>query len=136
MKRTLLAIALAVASVPAVADDTPWTIHTASVHFGPGTEGLNNVNPGVAYQFANNVRVGGLYNSYKLPSVYAAYIHDVTDNFHVGLGVVSGYTWSSEEHALVGKANSVVPLLAVEADITDNVSLVWFGQAINLEVKF
>lgn len=133
MKKTLLAIALAVAAVPAAAE---WTVHTGSVHFGPHADEMNNFNPGLAYQFANNVRVGGFYNSYEKPSAYAAYVYDVRDNVHVGLGVISGYKWNSDQKDITGDTRGVLPLVAVEVDLNDSISLIWFAQAVSLEFKF
>jgi hypothetical protein len=133
MKRCLLAAALLAVAIPAAAE---WTIHTGSVHFGSGSDEMNNLNPGIGYQFRNNVRVGALYNSYKYASAYAAYVYDVRDNVHLGFGAITGYKWDSDQKDLVGDSTGVVPLFAVEVDLSDSLSLLWFGQAINLEYKF
>lgn len=117
-----------------------WTIHTVSAHVG--VSGLNNVNPGVGYNVTDGLRVGALYNSYKKPSAYVAGFIDFPpgqNRVRVGGGLISGYTFDTSDTAdslITGKTTGIVPLVAVEVDITKNVSVVWFGQAFNLEVKF
>ena len=132
-----LSLAIALAASQAVAEDAgTWTIHTVSAHIG--VSGLNNVNPGAGYNLTRHIRVGGFYNSYEKPSLYAAAFGDINSRVRIGAGLVSGYTFDtdSDEGFLSGKTSGVVPLLALEVDITRNLSLAWFGQAINLEVKF
>ena len=99
------------------------------------TPGMHNFNPGVGYDINPNVRVGGLYNSYKEPSFYAAGIVNITDKFRTGLGVISGYKL---EGGLVheGSHTSIIPFIAMEYDLTDHVSVAWFGEVVHLELKF
>ena len=130
MKKLILAAALAALTGSALADG--WTVHTRSMHFG--VDGLNNNNPGLAYDVRPDVRVGALYNSYKKPSLYAAKIIPLNRYMRVGLGVITGYTWRDGD--IHGKTTGILPLLAVEADLAPNISVIWLGQAINLEVKF
>lgn len=134
MKKSILAMALALGLSTAAAGND-WTIHTVSVHVG--VEDLNNLNPGIGYNVTDDIRVGAFYNSYKLPSVYAAKLIPLHPRVRLGLGAITGYKLvSPDEGLIVGKATGVVPLLAIEADITDNVSVIWFGRALNLEVRF
>lgn len=133
----LALIALALGLTAALATDAHsaeggWTVHTVSVHVG--ASGLNNFNPGVGYALTDNFRVGALYNSYKVPSAYALGIYNVNSRFRVGAGVISGYTYNNG--AVSGKASGVLPAVAAELDITKRLSVVWFGQAFNLEFKF
>jgi hypothetical protein len=136
MKFTLLAAAMALGfsyTFDASAEQGDWTAHTVSVHVG--VTGLNNFNPGLAYDVRDDLRVGALYNSYKKPSLYVAKLFNVGNRFRAGVGVVSGYKWESGE-GVSGKTSGILPLVAAELDITNNVSIIWFGQAFNLEVKF
>jgi hypothetical protein len=112
------------------------TVHTVSTHIG--VSGLNNINPGVAYDVTDNFRVGALVNSYKKPSAYAALMIPMGDRLRIGAGVISGYRFSKgdEDGMVQGHTAGLVPLVAVEVDITKRLSAVWMGQAINLEVKF
>lgn len=107
------------------------TVHTVSTHVG--VDGLNNINPGIGIDY-RDVRFGALYNSFEKPSVYGAYIVPLHPRVRVGLGAVTGYEY--RDGGIYGKTTGVMPLFAVEADITDNVSVLWFGRAINLELKF
>ena len=132
--KTILAIALSATLGLAQADQGDWTVHTVSAHLI--TEDMNNFNPGLAYDITDNYRVGGLYNSFEKPSLYVARIFDVHSRVRVGAGIISGYKWDSDQNDVVGKTASVLPFLAVEVDVTDNVSVIWFGEALNLEVKF
>lgn len=111
-----------------------WTIHTVSAHVG--VKGLNPYNPGIGYDVTDKVRVGALYNSYKKPSGYALYIVPLHPRFRFGAGLISGYKLNTNTWEVSGKTGSIIPAVALEADITRNVSAVWFGQAINLELKF
>ena len=133
MKKTALALALLASASLAAAGEV--VVHTGSVHFGPGTEGLNNFNPGLGYDFGR-YQVGGFYNSYELPSFYGAWKWPVTDRFTIGLGAISGYTWDRDAHEITGKSNGVIPLVAVSFRVTKHIGLTYFGQAINLEVRF
>lgn len=133
MKKTILALALAASTALASAGEV--VVHTGSIHFGPGTEGLNNFNPGIGYDFGR-YQVGGFYNSYELPSLYGAWKLPVTNRISVGLGLISGYAWDRDENALVGKRNGLVPLVAVSFRLTRHIGFTYFGQAINLEVRF
>ncbi len=108
------------------------TIHTVSTHVG--VKGLNNINPGVAYDLTDRLRLGALLNSYKKPSAYAAYMIPILPRLRVGIGAISGYQLNGMR--ISGKTASVIPLFAVEVDVLKNISVVWMGQAINLEVKF
>ena len=107
------------------------TVHTVSTHVG--VSGMNNINPGIGIDY-RDVRFGALYNSFEKPSVYGAYIVPLHPRVRVGLGAVTGYEY--RDGGFYGKTTGVLPLFAVEADITDNVSVLWFGRAINLELKF
>ena len=132
----VIVIAMFVASMllntrTAEAAEGDITIHTVSTHIG--VSGLNNINPGVAYDVTDRLRVGVLRNSFKKPSAYAALMWALHDRVHLGVGVISGY--GIEDGAIIGKTAGIIPLLAVELDITDHVSVVWMGQAINLELK-
>lgn len=122
-------ILLCLLSFPAFGD---VTVHTVSTHLQ--TSGLNNINPGVGYDFGS-LRLGGIYNSYKKPSLYAVGIIDVTDSFRVGAGVVSGYRFQ-DGLVVKGDHDSIIPLIAAEYDLTKHVSIVWFGEVLNLELKF
>jgi len=108
------------------------TVHTFSVHLQG--RGLNNVNPGVGYDVTDTFRTGILYNSYKKPSVYAAYIVPWSPRIRAAFGVVTGYAFKDKR--IQGKTYSAVPLVALEVDLTDTISILWFGTALNLEVKF
>ena len=114
------------------ADEGDITVHTASVHVG--ASGLNNINPGIAYDLKDRLRLGALLNSFKKPSVYAAYLIPLGTKVRVGVGVITGYEY--KDGRVLGKTASAIPMLAVEVDITDHVSVLWFGQALNLELKF
>ncbi len=127
-----VAIGLTLAAGSCDAEQGDITLHTVSVHVG--APGLNNINPGVAYDVTDNVRVGGLYNSYKKPSVYAAYLYPLSSRFRIGAGIVTGY--AIDGRRIKGKTVSAIPLLAAEFDVTKRLSVIWFGQAFNLEVKF
>jgi len=133
MKKTILALALALSAPLAAAGEV--VVHTGSVHFGPGTDGLNNFNPGLGYDFGS-YQVGGFYNSYELPSFYGAWKWNVTDRISFGVGAITGYTWDSDEHHITGKRNGVIPLVAVGFRVTKHIGLTYFGQAISLEVRF
>jgi len=110
-----------------------WTVHTVSDHLK--TTGLNNINPGIAYDFTPNFRAGGLYNSYHRPSFYAVGLAHVNSRLRLGAGVISGYKLHGKD---VGKGSdtSIIPLIAVEYDLTKHVSIAWFGEVLNLELKF
>lgn len=134
MKKTLLAIALLGGWANAFAQGNGWTVHTVSVH--AATQGLNNINPGIAYDVRDDLRVGAIYNSYKKPSLYVAKLFNVRKRFRAGLGVISGYTWDNDKGGVYGKTSGILPLVAAEFDLAPGVSLLWFGEAFNLEVKF
>ena len=132
MKWNLKAIALALAIVPStvIAD---VSIHTVSLHMV--SKGVNNFNPGVGYDI-KSARVGILYNSFKRPSVYALGIIDITPILRIGAGVIRGYSFDTDNTVITRDDNHWMPLVAVEVDITKSLSLVWFGDAINVEYKF
>lgn len=109
-----------------------WTIHTVSTHLK--TDGVNNINPGIAYDF-DYIRVGGVYNSYENLSLYVVGIADITSSFRVGAGAISGYKFKNNDVA-EGDSTSIIPFIAFEYDITDNVSVVLFGEVLNLALKF
>ena len=132
MKKLILAAALAASLGAAHADQGDITLHTVSVHVG--VTGLNNINPGIAYDVRDDVRVGALYNSYNKPSLYVAKLIPIKRRLRIGLGVITGYTWRDND--VYGKTTGILPLLAVEADLLPGVSVIWFGQAISLELKF
>jgi hypothetical protein len=137
MKFTLLAAAMALGfsyAFDASAEQGDWTIHTVSVH--AGVTGLNNFNPGLAYDVRDDLRVGALYNSYEKPSLYVAKLFNIKKRFRAGVGVISGYKWDSDQNDVTGKTTGILPLVAAEFDIAPNISILWFGQAFNLEVKF
>jgi len=108
------------------------TVHTVSTHFG--ANGMNNINPGIAYNVHDRVRFGALVNSFKLPSAYGAYLLPVTEDIRLGFGLVTGYQF--KDGRILGKTNSVIPLFAVEVDVIKNVSVLWFGTAVNVTLKF
>lgn len=130
----ILIIILGLVFTPLAHADSKWTIHTVSTHLI--TDDMNNVNPGLAYDVREDIRIGALYNSYNRPSLYAAKIFPIHDRVRVGLGVITGYGWDSDEHDVYGKTTGVIPLLALELDVTKHVSIIWFGEALNLELKF
>ena len=110
-----------------------WTVHTVSEHIGQS--GFNNVNPGLGYDYTPSLRVGGLYNSFERPSFYAVGIYNLTDSFRIGAGVISGYVIKDWEVGQ-GDHDSIIPIIAMEYDISDHVSIAWFGTVLNLELKF
>lgn len=98
-------------------------MHLVSTH--PGQSGLNNINPGIAYNVTDDIRIGAVRNSYKRLSLYVMEVYSVTDRLRIGAGAASGY------EAEFG--SPIIPVVAVEYDITDSFSVVWFGLAFNLE---
>ena len=110
-----------------------FTVHTVSYHVG--ADDLNNVNVGLGYDIAENVRIGALYNSYSKPSAYAAAFVSLNKRVRIGAGVITGYA-IGEDWRLEGKTTSILPLAAAEVDLTEHVSVIWFGQALNLALKF
>lgn len=100
-----------------------WTVHTVSMHYQDGGQ-YNNINPGVAYDVMKYARVGAVINSYYRLSTYAAAIMPVSDKLRIGVGMVTGYR------------PGAVPLISVEYDIRPGLSIVWFGTALNMEIKF
>lgn len=137
MKATVIALAVSLVALSAAecqAREGGWTVHTVSAHVA--TRGLNNFNPGIAYDVRDDLRVGGLYNSYEKPSFYVAKLFNVRKRFRAGLGIISGYTWDQDERDVVGKTSGILPFVAAEFDLAPGVSLLWFGEAFNLEVKF
>jgi hypothetical protein len=133
---------LVVILIAAYMDDAraDWTLHTVSYHVQfPGardTDRLNNFNPGLAYDVTDIFRVGAFYNSYKKPSVYGAFFLPLGDRFRVGAGLVSGYAFEQGSFRVEGHTAGVIPLIAAEFDVTKHVSVAWFGQAFNLELKW
>jgi hypothetical protein len=134
IKLTAIAAALALSASVQADQAGEWTVHTVSAHVG--VSGLNNINPGIGYNVSEYIRLGALYNSYKKPSAYAVGFYDLHPRFRVGAGLISGYTFEPGTFQVTGKTAGIVPLIAAEVDITKHVSVVWFGQAFNLEVKF
>lgn len=144
--KTIFQIVVLTASLSgnATAEKGDVTIHTVSAHMG-APDGLNNLNFGMGFDVTNNVRIGGFYNSYSEPSAYAAAfvtIPNTGGRLRVGGGAISGYA-IGDNWRLKGDAKSVLPFVAAEVDIIrvkrgrkPGVTLGWFGQAINLEVKF
>ena len=126
-------MALLAALTPYAASGEGWTAHTVSAHVG--CPDCSWATPGLAYDVHSHVRIGALLNSYHKPSAYAVGIIPVRDNVRIGLGAASGYKLG-HNFQLTGDTMSVAPVLAIEVDLTDHLSLLWFGQAINLEVKF
>jgi len=109
-----------------------YSLHTVSHHIG--VEGLNNLNPGLGYDVTPNLRVGAFYNSYKKPSTYVMGMVPVHRYVNIGAGLMSGYTM--DDWQVSGKTSGFIPAVAVEVKLHRNLSAVWFGQAINLQVKF
>ena len=138
MKQTLIAIALAASFCGiqvAKAEQGDISVHTLTAHVG--VSGLNVVTPGVGYDLTDNVRIGGLVrNSYGFKSVYVLGYNRLNKYVSVGAGAISGYTWDGDAGQVVGKAGGVIPLLAAEFHLHENVSVTWFGQAFNLTLKF
>lgn len=122
MKYTIVFMFLLTAN-PLQADQGNWTVHTVSMHFSNDEE-LNNINPGVAYDLFEYMRIGGVVNSYKRLSLYAVGIIPITHRLRVGVGTVNGYD------------NGPQPMAAIEYDILPDLSILWFGKAINMELKF
>lgn len=135
MKQTILALALALAATGPQASEGDFTVHTVSAHVG--VSDLNNINPGLGYDITDDLRVGAFYNSYELPSFYIAKLIHIPfmPRIRAGLGVISGYTWDWDQEDVIGETGGLLPLVAIEADITRNVSVLWFGNAVNLEIK-
>lgn len=121
--KLFITIILILCSWPAQAGD--WSFHLVSVH--PGQSGMNNINPGASYRMNDNLRLGALRNSYEKTSIYVMGIAPVAPKWRVGMGLISGYQERYGE--------SVIPAIAVEYDVTDSFSLVWFGLAFNVEVR-
>jgi len=122
MKYTIVILVLLITG-PLCADQGGWTVHTVSMHFATDEE-LNNINPGVAYDPFDHMRIGGVVNSYKQLSLYAVGIVPITPRLRIGMGGVSGY------------GDGIKSMLAVEYDIRSDLSILWFGKAINMELKF
>lgn len=110
-----------------------WTVHTVSDHLT--REGLNNINPGLGYDVNKNFRIGGFYNSYEEPSFYAAGIANITDKFRIGAGIISGYQLKNGL-AVEGSNSSIIPLVAMEYDITSDISAILIGDVLNVVFKF
>jgi len=136
---------LAVASSDVLADEPgEITIHTASVHVPVpgGANDLGELNPwnfGAGYNLTSWARVGAFYNSYRKPSTYAAAFYDVAPWFRVGAGVITGYKLNRDERGnwkAYGHPAGILPLFAAEIDVTRHLSVAWFGQAFNLELKW
>ena len=112
------------------------TVHTVSHHLQ--SDGLNNVNPGVAYDVTDHIRVGALYNSYKNPGAYVAAIYPMNDRVRIGAGLISWYKF--QEGTIAQSDFGVIPMVAVEVDIIQTkryaVSGIWFGETLNLQIKF
>lgn len=123
--KNIIVAMLMIQSYPVLSDD--WIIHTVSQH--PFDSGVNNINPGVAYD-TGEYRSGVFYNSYKRTSFYTAKVSSITTKLKIGYGVASGYSsefWDS---------SPLIPIIAMEYNVTNNLSLIWFGKAINIGVKF
>jgi hypothetical protein len=134
-KLILAAVLAAAMADTAHSQGGEWTVHTVSYHFAIDKDtDLNNINPGLGYDVSEYVRVGGYYNSFEKPSLYAAAFAEVYPRVKVGLGLVTGYQFDGQY--ITGSTYSVMPLVGVEVRITDNLAVAWFGQALNLEVKF
>lgn len=121
------------AIAPEAKGEEGWTIHTVSAHVG--WDEANNINPGLAYETTDGWRFGGYYNSYKLPSVYAAKVIPINDRWRYGIGVVTGYKFDSEQF-ITGSTSGAIPFVALEFDVTEHVSIITLANAISLEIKF
>lgn len=122
--KKLLCIVACMLGAPVHADPQPWTVHTVSQHYRQNNEEINNLNPGIAYDPIRYTRIGAVVNSYKHLSAYAAVIIPLSDNLRLGVGGVTGY------------GHKTRPLVAIEYDIKPGLSILWFGTAINVELKF
>jgi len=109
-----------------------YTVHTFTTHFH--VEGLETFTPGIAYTNENGTRFGVLRNSYKLPSLYVAKTIDFHSWLRIGVGLATGYT--IQNGRIEGKRTGIIPFPAIEVDITNNLSVLWMADAINLELKF
>ena len=128
--RILLFLLLMTLTVPVQAGEI--VVHTFTVH--AGGEKLEKFTPGLGYTTNSNYRFGILRNSYKLPSIYAVKMFPVFKGVQIGMGAITGYRLKGIK---IGKdEDGVIPLLAAEIDIVKNVSIIWFGQAISLALKF
>ena len=117
-------ILMCLLSGPVSAD---WTAHLVSTHYN-NNDLYNNINPGLAYTTDSYYRFGALKNSFKHLSLYAMKVVPIRSNLRFGFGAISGYERET--------GYKVLPAFAVEYDLNDRFSVVWFGAGINLEVKF
>jgi len=108
---------------PVVVQAEGWTVHTVSMHYQDHGQ-YNNINPGIAYDVFKYARVGAVVNSFYHLSTYAAAIIPVSRKMRIGLGVVTGYK------------GGPLPMVSVEYDIRPGLSILWFGTALNMEIKF
>ena len=124
---------LAMLSAPVMAGDLSF--HTFSAHIKE--DNREEFTPGIAFT-EGGYRFGYLRNSFKINSFYGTKIFRISDSMRLGLGVITGYEYATTEDGtgITGKNGGAIPFVAVEKDITDNISVLWFGRAVNLIVKF
>lgn len=132
--KAAVVLALGIAWIgDALAEQGDITVHTVTAHVG--VTGLNVLTPGVAYDFTDHLRAGFLArNSYGFRSVYGVAYTPMTKYMSIGAGFISGYGWDGKQ--VYGKRNGIIPMVAAEFHITDNIGVTWFGQAFNLTFKF
>jgi len=132
LKNIILVSALCIlSSTVATVQAGEHIIHTLTLH--PQNVDLTPT-PGFGYATDDGARFGVLYNTFKLPSYYVAHTYDISSRFRIGLGLMSGYLVQDGE--IINKRSGFIPFTAVEADITDHISVVWMGNVFNLELKF
>lgn len=109
-------------------------VHTHTYHQHQEGQEIEAFTPGLGYETDGGYRFGALRNSFGIPSVYAVKTFPENKRFRFGLGAISGYEWTGR--GLRGRERGAVPIVGAEYDILDNVSVVWFGQALNLVLKW
>jgi hypothetical protein len=63
-----------------------------TVHFGPGSEAMNNSNPGIYARFNNGATGGVYFNSVRKVSSWAGYSMETPNKrFALTIGAVTGY---------------------------------------------
>jgi len=128
--RTLILLAALLVCVPVQACE--FVVHTFTYH--AGGEKLETFTPGLGYTTNSSYSFGALRNSFKSSSIYIVKMFPIFKGVRVGMGAITGYY---HKGGRVGKdEDGVIPLLAAEIDITKNVSVIWFGNAFNLTLKF
>jgi len=129
--KTKIILLLLLLNTPIAYAEGQFSIHLVTGHIG--INNLETVTPGIAYT-EKGYRAGVIRNSFRLPSFYAAKLYDINHRLRFGLGIITGY--SIEGLHLKGDTSGVIPLLAAEFDINNQLSILFTGRAFNLELKF